>query len=200
MLHVADERVVVVGGGGLGREVISVLHDTPGFRVMGVLDDGPTDEGALRRLGTSRLGGMELLADFDAGTGFVIAVGATRPRQALAARALNTGLEPVTIIHPNASVGYDVRMGRGCVIFPGAVLTANISLGDFVVISAGVLISHDTTIGNTVTINQGAIVADGVGVGHGAFVGAASFIPRGVSVAPGATVRPGESMLRGSSE
>ncbi len=67
-----SQRLVVIGGGGFGREVLELIDDmnlaggSPTLEVVGVLDDGSPDNDLLARLGTRHLGGTETLRDLDA--------------------------------------------------------------------------------------------------------------------------------------
>lgn len=193
-MAVESTQIVVVGGGGFGREVVSAVLDCPQTEVLGVVDDGVPSLDALGRLGVPYLGGFEALDSLPARTAFVVAVGSPRARLELAQRTVAAGHVPACVVHPHASVGRDVRLGRGSVVMPGAVLTANIDLGDFSIVNCGVLVGHDSVIGEAVTINPGCIVADDVVIGSGTFVGAASLLARGCRVEPNSVVVPGSRL------
>lgn len=185
------QPVLVVGGGGLGREVIATVRACLELELVGVVDDGQPDVAALARLGTTHLGGLDVLGDLPRGTRFVVAVGSPDARLHLVEAVREAGLEPVTVVHPSATVGGDVRVGEGAVLMAGVATTANVTIGDQCILNVGVLVSHDSIIGEATTVNPGAVIADDVVVGARSFVGSACLVPRGSRVPEGTMIEPG---------
>ena len=211
----APTRLVIVGAGGFGREVHGVVDalnaaGTP-TDLVGYVDDQGTSDDLLARLGTKRLGGIEVLCDDDrrngelgGDVGYVIAIGAGDVRRRIDERLTTAGRRPATLVHPMATVGGDNRIADGCVLTAGARVTTNITLGrhtqlhvnstighdsvleDFVSVYPGATVSGNVHLADGVTIGTGANVLPGVTVGAGAFVGAGAVVT--ADVEPGATV------------
>ena len=211
----APTRLVIVGAGGFGREVHGVVDalnaaGTP-TDLVGYVDDQGTSDDLLARLGTKRLGGIEVLCDDDrrngelgGDVGYVIAIGAGDVRRRIDERLTTAGRRPATLVHPMATVGGDNRIADGCVLTAGARVTTNITLGrhtqlhvnstighdsvleDFVSVYPGATVSGNVHLADGVTIGTGANVLPGITVGVGAFVGAGAVVT--ADVEPGATV------------
>jgi UDP-3-O-[3-hydroxymyristoyl] glucosamine N-acyltransferase len=64
----------------------------------------------------------------------------------------------------NASVGVNVQLGEGVVIYPGCVLGDNVVIGDGSVLYPNVVVYADCRIGNRAIIHSGAVIgSDGFG-------------------------------------
>jgi sugar O-acyltransferase (sialic acid O-acetyltransferase NeuD family) len=210
----APTRLVIVGAGGFGREVHHVVTAMnaagAGMDLVGYVDDQGTSDDLLARLGTSRLGGIDVLCDgddgptVDANVGYVIAIGAGAVRRAIDERLTAAGRQALTLVHPMATVGGDNRIAEGCILTAGSRVTTNITLGrhtqlhvnstighdsvldDFVSVYPGATVSGNVHLGEGVTIGTGANVLPGVTIGAGAFVGAGAVVI--ADVEPGSTV------------
>jgi sugar O-acyltransferase (sialic acid O-acetyltransferase NeuD family) len=204
-------RLVIVGAGGFGREVhgvVEALGATGGaVELVGYADDAGTSDVLLARLGTARLGTIDMLTrDGQLGpdVGYVIAIGDGEVRRRIDERLTAAGRRPATLVHPMATVGGDNRIAEGCILTAGARVTTNIVLGrhtqlhvnsaighdsvldDFVSVYPGATVSGNVHLADGVTIGTGANVLPGVTVGAGAFVGAGAVVT--TDVEPGTTV------------
>ena len=205
-------RLVIVGAGGFGREVHLVVEAVIAagemLDLVGYVDDQGSSDELLARLGTSRLGGIDVLCNGDArvgdDVGYVIAIGAGGVRRTIDERLTAAGRRALTLVHPIATVGGDNRIAEGCILTAGARVTTNITLGrhtqlhvnstighdsvldDFVSVYPGATVSGNVHLAEGVTIGTGANVLPGVTVGAGAFVGAGAVVT--ADVEPGVTV------------
>jgi sugar O-acyltransferase (sialic acid O-acetyltransferase NeuD family) len=211
----APTRLVIVGAGGFGREVHGIV-DALGAAgapvdLVGYVDDLGTSDELLARLGTTRLGGIDVLCDdgpvdgpIGPDDGYVIAIGAGDVRRRIDERLTAAGRHPLTLVHPMATVGGDNRIAPGCILTAGSRVTTNITLGrhtqlhvnctighdsvldDFVSVYPGATVSGNVHLADGVTIGTGANVLPGVTIGAGAFVGAGAVVT--ADVEPGMTV------------
>ncbi len=191
----SPERLVIVGAGGHGREVLDVVEDlAPRFEVVGFVDDDPRHPKRIEARG------VPLLAGFDderaAGAGYVAAIGSASGRRAVAARAEAAGLHPVSLRHPSAVVGAVNHEGEGLVGFPLASYTTNVTFGRHVHVDRTATIGHDVTIGDFVTLLPGAIVSGDVTLGEDVTLGSGAVILPGVTVGPGTYVGAGAVATR----
>jgi len=191
-------RIVVVGAGGFGREVLDVVEAVGTLEFLGFLDDGDVDMDRLARRGASLLGPVSKLDELDAAYVIGIGLGDTRRRIDRPDR------EAAVLVHPAATVGGDTRLGPGCILAAGARVTTNVTPGrhvdvhvnatvghdsvldDFVSVYPGATVGGEVRLGAAVTIGTGANVLPGLVVGEGAFVGAGAVVTKDVPA--GATV------------
>jgi sugar O-acyltransferase (sialic acid O-acetyltransferase NeuD family) len=198
--------LVIIGAGGFGREVLDIVVAlvAAGERLhfRGFLDDGEVDLERLERRQVRLLGPSPSI-DGHADR-FVVGIGDGNTRASVVERLSLCGAQPMTLVHPTATIGGDTDLSPGCVVAAGARLTTNIRIGhhvdihvnatighdclleDFVSVYPGANIGGDVRLGREVTIGSGAIVLPRLFVGAGAMIGAGAVVTRDVE--PGATV------------
>lgn len=130
---------------------------------------------------------------------FIGAIGDPKEKMKFYTPILKRGGVFVNIIHPKASLGKNVQLGRGVILAPFASVTCDAKIGDHVAIGAFSNAAHDTVIGDwcqlsshcglngRAVLEQGAFlgshacVLPGVKVGAWAFVGAGSVVAKDVA-------------------
>lgn len=209
------QRLVVIGGGGFGREVLELIEDVnlaagpltvePKLEVVGVLDDGTPDVDLLTRLETRHLGGTDALRDLAADVAYVIAIGGCAPRRAIDEKCQSWGRTPLVLVHPTVVVGRrSVDLGPGTIVCANSTITTNVTLGRHVHVNPNCSIGHDSAIGDYVTltpqvavaghvtihdrvfVGTGARILPEVVLGQDALVGAGAVVTK--DIAPGSTV------------
>lgn len=211
--------VVIIGAGGHGREVHDVLLDDGSSNMLGFLDDHEPDTELMGRIGASWLGPVGEMSSLPRTVQFLVGLGSGTARRIMDRRAVEAGFEPYTLVHPRASVGRDVRLAPGVVVFAHATVTTNITLGRHTHIGRGVAVGHDAALGgyvsaypnsaisgnvtleDEVTIGTTACVLQGLTIGAGTFVGAGAVVTKsqpGGQTVVGCPARPTERRPPGS--
>lgn len=190
------EPIVVVGAGGFGREVLDVIDainchgDEPAWRLLGVVDDDPSEANLerLRGRGVEFLGGTDEPLKWLDSVNYTVGIGSPRVRRALADKFDGAHFQAATLIHPSATQGSGVTLGEGAVICAGVRLTTNITLGRHVHLNPNVTVGHDTTMGDFVSVNPlGSISGDCV-IEDDVLIGVAGVVLNQLTVGRGATV------------
>ncbi|WP_247629306.1 NeuD/PglB/VioB family sugar acetyltransferase [Microbacterium croceum] len=187
--------MVVVGGGGFGRETLDVLDALIAagepLETLGVLDASPRgdDLAQLAARGVAYLGtDAEWLSGAAKDVRFVVAIGDPAIRRRVAEKFADAGLRAATLIHPKATIGSQARIGRGVVVAAGVQVSTNVTLGAHVHLNPASVIGHDAVLSDFVSVNPGAIVSGHVRVEAGVLLGAGSVVLQGLAVGEGATV------------
>ena len=186
-----NNQLVIIGASAMGREACAYARDC-GIQVKGFLDDRTTILNGFVGY-PPVLGSVENYVADDTDI-FVCALGDPKKKQEYVEKILEAGGRFVSIIHPTAYVGPNVRIGDGCIICPHASISADITIGNHVIVNLNASINHDNVIDDYSTICPGCRLAGRISVGTSAFIGVgASIIPdikRGdsVFVAAGAVV------------
>ena len=196
-------RIVIVGAGGFGREVLTLIRDIneatpPTWGFVGFLAAEAPDPGMMRRIDAPYLGSdtdEQVLAGLH-GCHVVVAIGAGSIRRDVTARMLRAGLVPATLVHPSAVIGEDVELGEGTVVCAGSILTTNIRLGTGVAVDRSVNVGHDCVIGDFVTLAPGSVLSGNVTLRDEAYMGTNSCTIQGVSVGRATTVGAGAVVTR----
>lgn len=168
---IVESSVIVMGGGGHAKVVISTLH-AAGYRVSGVFDDDVEKIGQ-KILGVEILGTLNDVPDTSKAAG-VIAVGDNHTRARIVSRF--PSIQWVSVVHPQAYVAETAEIGCGTVVFAGAIIQPGSVIGEYVIINTGATVDHDCVIEDFVHIAPGCHLAGGVHLGTGAFLGIGSAV------------------------
>jgi UDP-perosamine 4-acetyltransferase len=184
--------VVVLGGGGHAKVLISVIRKLP-WTIAGYVD--PRNVGPV--LGVPYAGSddvlLALLARYP-GCAAAMGIGkvdesAHRARVQDAALAL--GYRFPTFVSPDAVVNTEVELGVGTVVFDGAVVNAGVVTGPACIVSTNATVEHDCRFGTNVHIAPGATVTGRVTIGDHTFVGAGAVVIHGVRIVEGCLIGAG---------
>ncbi|MEE9417000.1 MAG: acetyltransferase [Acidimicrobiales bacterium] len=179
-----NTEIVVVGAGGLGREVALLIGDVDGFSFKYFLDDN-IDAGAMVK-GWGPVAGP-ISADPD--SPHVLAIGATATRRHIST-ILSSPPAPV-LVHPRAWVGAFVDIGAGSIVCAGATVTTNIEMGIHTHVFVTCVVGHDCVFGDFVTLLSGAKVSGAVTLADGVTLGAGSVVLPGLTIGAGSVVGAG---------
>ena len=186
--HKRQTTLVVLGAGGLGREVRSWAR-AAGWCVRGFLDDNPSIE-SKQQLPAPVLG---KICDYCPGKDgiFVGAIGTPGTRRAAVESLVSRGGRLATIVHPSAIVAESACIAEGVVIGPFALISENTRIGKGAVIYYHSSVDHDTRIGPWSQISAHCDVTGGAEIGSEVFVGSHASILPGVRVGNHAVIGAG---------
>jgi sugar O-acyltransferase (sialic acid O-acetyltransferase NeuD family) len=191
------KEIVVIGGGGHARVVISTLKKQGMYRILGYTD--LADRGVL--LGVGYLGddgALEDLARRSSSCCAAIGVGsvaADRKREDLFCLIERLGLSLPVVLSPNAIVNEGVTLGRGTVILDGAVINPGCQVGCGVIINTNSTVEHDCAIEDFVHVAPGAVLSGGVRVGRRTLIGAGATVRQSVQICGDCTIGAGAAVV-----
>jgi sugar O-acyltransferase (sialic acid O-acetyltransferase NeuD family) len=192
--------LVIVGAGGLGREVLVLLHQLneaqPTWALRGFYDDqAPTAAtiGGLPYLGTT--------ADLNATTeplAVAVAVGSPVARTAVVARLTSPQLSFPTLVHPSVALQHYQRIvvGEGTIIQRGVILTTDLHIGRFVLLNLGTTVGHDAVVDDFCSLMCHVDVSGGAHIETGCYLGTKSTIIQGRRLGAGSTLGAGAVAVR----
>ena len=189
---------VIVGAGGLGREIASffefALKDTK-RRIVGFLD---SNLDALKQYGDEYPPLVGSPADYRPipGTLLLMAISDCAEKLRVAAQLEAQGAVFGSYIHPTAMVVRTARMGRGCVLARDTGLSANAIIGNFVLLNGFAGVAHDASVGDGSTISSFVDICGRVTIGEQVFVGSHAAIMPGVRVGARARIGAGSIVTR----
>lgn len=174
------KRVVILGAGGLAREVSDVLMacnaQRPQFEIIGFIDENPEHHG-------KRLNGSRILGDFswfdmiDTTHIYAIsAVGNPAIRKKLIRKALDKDVKFCNVIHPQAVVTSAIDLGVGVVISAGCILTNSIKTGSHVYLNLGCTVCHDAVLDDFCNLNPGVRISGNVHIEAGCELGTGAIV------------------------
>lgn len=184
-VHDEVRRILIVGAGGFGREVLRWARDAWPEReslIGGFLSaDARVLDG--HQCGLSIVSDPATFAPA-AGDALLLAIGIPEVRRRVAEGLLARGAEFLTLIHPTAIVSPTAKIGIGSVICPGAVVTDAARTGRFVLVNYHASLAHDSSAGDFAVLSPYATLGGGAVVAEDTFLGLHASVGPGVSIGP----------------
>ena len=193
------ERVVIIGAGAHGREVLEILRQQAQIQSdllpLGYIDDDKNLKG-------QTLDGLPILGAWDwfdcvdrREVAVICASGFSEVRKHMSERATAIGLRFLKAISPAASVSQNAVIGEGVVIYPNGMAARGTLIGAHSLINMGAIVSHDTKLGPYSTLNPGVNLAGNISIGEGCYLGIGCSVIQGVSIGPWTTVGAGAAVI-----
>jgi sugar O-acyltransferase (sialic acid O-acetyltransferase NeuD family) len=191
------EKIIVVGGGGHAKVVISILKKMAHFDIVGYTEI--EDKGLI--LGVPYLGddsGLEYwfgkgVHHAAIGIGQIKNVG---PRKNIIKKMEMIGFKFPEIISPRAIINEDVEIDEGTVVMDGVVINPGSGIGKFCIINTKSSIDHDCTIGDFVHIAPGVTLSGGVSVGNYVLIGTGAAVIQEKTIVSGCILGAGTVVLK----
>ena len=183
------QKIIIIGARALGRKVCNYARDA-GFDVVGFLDDKA--DALAGFVGYPPVLGAVESWHISLNDRFVCAIGDSKARARYASLLEEKGGVFVSVIHPMAYVGQNVKIGDGCIVCPFAVVDCDLSMGRHVIANVHALISHDCVIDDFVTLSPGVHLGGRTEIRREAFLGI------GVSTIPGVKIGEGSIVAAGA--
>lgn len=105
-----------------------------------------------------------------------------------------------TVIHLNASISKNAKIGKNCLIFAGVVITSNAQIGNHICILPNTVIHHDTDIGDYTLIGSNICIAGYTTVGNNCYIGSGSNIINNISVGNNVLIGMGSNVIKNVSD
>ncbi|MGW8422522.1 MULTISPECIES: acetyltransferase [Comamonas] len=193
-----EKRIILVGAGGLAREILSFFDFVDVFGDLLRIDFYIDDTGPSLEKFDYKINYLGPVSDFipNSEDYFIMAVADPNIKHNLFDKLVNFHERFLKIIHPTAIVAKTSRIGCGSVIFPYAVISADSEIGNFVNINSMSSVGHDAFVGNFSTLSAHVDITGGVRVGADVFFGtSACVIPR-LKIGDGAKIGAGATVMR----
>jgi sugar O-acyltransferase (sialic acid O-acetyltransferase NeuD family) len=194
------QKVVIIGTGGFGREVLDVLEainqvetqydilgfiNEPGYQKPGeLINEKPV------------LGHFDWLEKNKSQIKALCGVGDTATRLRLTKQAEQLGVQFFSAVHPRAILTRWVTMGTGSIITAGCILTNNITIGNHVHLNLDCTVGHDVVIEDYVTVSPGVHVSGNVILQQGSFIGTGANLIESKTVGKWSVVGAGSVVVK----
>ena len=186
------KKVVFVGAGGFGREVISFI-DKEKFESQGFIDNDISQDFAYPVLGGDEI--IPKLTSLSISHA-IVTIGDQAIRRKLFEECIDAGLKMPNIIHNSAQVSSAVSSDCGIIIYPGAVITSDVRISKGCLINSGVTIGHDVSIGEFCNINPGANLAGTITIGANTTIGIGAVIKEKINIGANVIIGAGSVVVK----
>jgi sugar O-acyltransferase (sialic acid O-acetyltransferase NeuD family) len=196
------DLIVVIGGGGHAKVVLSILRKLGKYQILGYTD--LRDNGML--LGADYLGSdqeLTFMAAEQSRLNAVLAIGQVglgKVREELQTRLQSLSLSFPSIVSPNAVVNDEVRVGAGVTVMDGVVINSGASIGQGAIVNTNSTVEHDVRIDDWVHIAPGVTISGGVTIGRFSMIGVGATVIEGKQIASECIVGAGATVVNDLTE
>lgn len=159
--------IVILGSGGFARELMALIEEIGGWKIMGFVRSDSQGEISLLH-GYSNYPNIDIFKrDHPDAVDVCYCFGAGSPKvkRAMDAEARLAGLIPAPpLVHPNVRIHASVQLSDTVVICAGTSLTVDIQIGYGTMLNLHCTVGHDTVIGAFCTCSPGVHLSGNVTV------------------------------------
>lgn len=190
------DNLILIGAGGLAREVAAAVDVGDRYRILGIVDDDRSLHGT-SIAGRPVFGGIDQV-HWDRSSHLVICAGRGQVRRRIVEQLAAHDIGPsryATIVHPSVHVPSSCFVGVGSVLLAQVAITADARIGRHVVAMPNVSVTHDDVVDDYATLCAGVSLAGEVTVGEGAYLGTNASVRQHVRVGVDSTLGMGSSLI-----
>ena len=192
------KKLLIVGAGGWGRVVrqwaLDIQRQDYRWESVKFLDDNPDvlDKFGLRHELAGSIANYQPSSDEELACG----IGDPLVKLEICEQLRQKGAVFTNIVHPNALVTENGKVGVGITVSPFAALVINTLVGDFVTVNAFSIIGHDAIIEKGCTLSAHCDIMANVHLEEGVFLGSGARILPNMTVGRHARVGAGAVVIR----
>ncbi len=186
------KKLTIIGASGHGK-VVADIAKLNGYDEIVFLDDNET----IKTCGKYPVVGCSsevVLHDNDV----FVAIGNAGIRKKIMEQFSEKTI-PV-LIHPNAVIADDVKIGKGTVIMAGVVINAETVIGEGCIINTSSSVDHDCRVGDYVHVAVGSHLCGTVAVGNESWVGAGATVSNNISICASCIIGAGSVIVKDITE
>lgn len=174
------KKLVIVGASGHGK-VIADIAVKNGYEEIVFLDDNPMLKECA---GFPVVGKTSLATEIEGDK--IVAIGNAEIREKIQSK-----IDTVTLIHPDAVISRRVEIGKGTVVMAGAVVNSDVEIGRGCIINTCASVDHECVIRDYVHISVGVHVAGNCLIGNKTWIGVGASVSNNVKICSNCTIGAG---------
>lgn len=188
------EKLVIIGAGGHAKVCYDIAKLMDQWNEIIILDDNSINDYF------KITGPINTFSEYINDSEFFIAIGDNNIREKITTNLLDLKAKITTLIHPNAVIASDVRVGLGSVVMAGVVINSATRIGLGCIINTTVSIDHDNNISNYVHISPGACLSGSISIGELTWIGTGTTIINNINIGDSIIIGAGSLVIKNISE
>ncbi|CAH8286173.1 sugar O-acyltransferase (sialic acid O-acetyltransferase NeuD family) [Mariniflexile fucanivorans] len=168
MIATNKTNIVIIGASGHAKVIIDIIERLNTCHIVGLID-------SFKPKGTKMFNytiiGKEsdlltLTKEYDFNLG-IIAIGDNWIRKTLHNRihTICPEFDFISVIHPNAVIGKNVKIGKGSTIMAGAIVNSDAKIGKFCIVNTKASLGHDSSINDYTSLAPNTTIGGNVKIG-----------------------------------
>lgn len=173
------KNLVIIGAGGHGKVAADIALKMNKWERIEFLDDTYNLEATM---GIEVTGRTESVVSKIKDSDIFVAIGKSEVREEKTKQLEELDASIATLIHPDAVIGTDVKIGNGTVIMARVVVNCSTEIGKGSIINTGATVDHDCRIGDYVHVCPGVNIAGGVEICYNTWIGIGSTVINNIRI------------------
>ena len=191
------KRLVIIGASGHGKVVADTAIKMGTYNDIVFLDDNTSIHSCMC---IPIVGRSDDIPFYIKDSDFFVAIGNAETRQRIFEKLKKSGAAIATLIHPDAVIGTNVKIGKGTVVMAGAVINSETEIGEGCIINTSSSVDHVCLICDYVHISVGAHVAGTVVIGSRTWLGIGAVISNNLSIVSDCVIGAGAVVVKSITE
>ncbi|MDM5201144.1 acetyltransferase [Fictibacillus enclensis] len=173
------KNLLIIGASGHGKVVVDIALKMGKWKSIAFLDDNTNVKSVMgiKVIGRTK-DAFSNINDSD----IFVGIGDNDIRKKILESLEDKGAIIPTLIHPNATIGEQVKIEKGTVVMPGAIINCSTRIGKGCIINTGATIDHDNEIEDYVHLSPGTTLAGNVKVGKSSWLGTRSTVINNINI------------------
>lgn len=192
-----NDSLIIIGASGHGKVVADIAMKMNKWKNIAFLDDNQSLETIM---GIPVIGNSANAVDHKEHSDFFVAIGNNSTRERIQEGLLAQGTSIVSLVHPSAIIGTDVKVGIGTAIMAGVVINSSTVVGKGCIINSNSGLDHDNHIGDYVHISPRTHLAGTVKVGKGSWLGIGSVVSNNINICSRCKIGAGAVVVKDITE
>ncbi|MEK5026361.1 acetyltransferase [Paenibacillus sp. FSL M7-1046] len=189
--------LIIIGAGGHGKVVADIANEMNIWDNISFIDNNLS---VTECIGFEVIGNTEdintYINDFD----FFVAIGNNSTRELIQNKLEHDGASIVSLIHPQAVIGSNVKVGCGTVIMAGVIINSSSSIGKGCIVNTASSVDHDNIIEDYTHLSPGVHLAGTVKIGKGTWLGIGSIVSNNIDICSGSKIGAGAVVVNDITE
>jgi sugar O-acyltransferase (sialic acid O-acetyltransferase NeuD family) len=101
----------------------------------------------------------------------------------------------ISVVHPSASIGRNVKTGYNCLIMAGVVITSNAQIGNHVCVLPNSVIHHDALVKDYTLVGSNVVIAGGTIIGENCYLGSGTNVINNIEIGANTLVGLGSNVV-----
>ncbi len=191
-----EKKLIIIGAGGHGKVIADIAIKMNRWESIAFLDDDLNKS----PMGLKVIGKATDAGQYKEHAEFFVAVGNNATRKTIQEQLEKENIMMAKLIHPQAVIGMDVKIGDGTAIMAGVVINSSTQVGKGCIINTACSVDHDNDIENYVHLSPGVRLGGSVKVGKKSWLGIGSVVINNINICNDCIIGAGAVVIKNITE
>lgn len=188
-----NSKLLIIGASGHGKVIADIALKRNEWTEIAFLDD---DKSKTEVMGFKVIDEISAIPNYIQTYQIIVGIGDNKVREKIFIQLEELEASIPILVHPDAVVGKNVKIGIGSVVMAGVVINSCTDIDKACIVNTGATIDHDCSVDSFVHISPGVHIAGAVKVGKGAWLGIGSIISNNLIVTRNCVIGAGSLVIK----